>query len=50
MADHLAALAFSPQWGGRQADRVIQDRVSDVIAEKILTGEIQKNRPWQFTL
>jgi ATP-dependent Clp protease ATP-binding subunit ClpC len=50
LSTSLAKEAFSPQWGGRQADRVIQSKVSDVIAEKILRGEIKPNTPWQFSL
>lgn len=47
---HLAREAFSDEWGGRQADRIIQNRVENVIAEKILTGEIVKNKTYRFGL
>lgn len=50
VAQKLAKEAFSAEWGGRQADRVIQNRVANVIAEKILKQEIGKNRPYLFRL
>jgi ATP-dependent Clp protease ATP-binding subunit ClpA len=46
----LAREAFSDDWGGRQANRVIQNRVENVIAEKILAGEIVKNQLYRFSL
>lgn len=49
-APAVAKLAFSDEWGGRQADRVIQAKISNVIAEKILSGEIEKNKLWLFKL
>jgi len=36
----LSREGFSTKWGGRQIDRIIQERVANVIAEKILKGEI----------
>ena len=50
VAKILAKQAFSDEWGGRQADRVIQNQVESVVAEKILTGEIVKNQPYLFSL
>ena len=47
-AERLAQEAFSDEWGGREADRIIQNKVSNVIAEKILKGEIVKNQPYRF--
>lgn len=46
----LAKQAFSDEWGGRQADRVIQNQVESIVAEKILTGDIVKNQPYLFSL
>ncbi|MEA3355042.1 MAG: ATP-dependent Clp protease ATP-binding subunit [Patescibacteria group bacterium] len=40
----LANLAFSKKWGGRQADRVIQEKIMNGIASKILKGEIKKKQ------
>jgi len=37
---------FSTKWGGRQVDRVIQEKVANLIAEKILKGEVKKRQPW----
>lgn len=50
VAKLLAKEAFSDEWGGRQADRVIQNRVESVVAEKILKNEILKNQPYLFSL
>lgn len=50
VAKVLAKEAFSNEWGGRQADRIIQNKVSNVVAEKILTGEISKNQSFVFSL
>lgn len=49
-AKKLALEAFSEEWGGREADRVIQNKVSNLIAEKILSGAIKKNLPYSFKL
>ncbi|TSC77008.1 MAG: ATPase AAA-2 domain protein [Parcubacteria group bacterium Gr01-1014_31] len=40
--DELAAAGFDPQYGARPLRRVIQERVDDVIATKILRGELQR--------
>ena len=50
MAKILAKAAFSDEWGGRQADRIIQNQVESVVAEKILKNEIVKNQPYLFSL
>ena len=42
----LSREGFSTKWGGRQVDRIIQEKVANKIAEKILTGEIKKRQPW----
>lgn len=42
----LSREGFSTKWGGRQVDRIIQERVANVIAEKILKGEVKKRQPW----
>ena len=38
----VSRLGFSAKWGGRQADRIIQEKVANRIAEKILKGELKK--------
>ncbi len=40
----LAEAGFSQKWGGRQIDRVIQDKIMNQIATKLLTGEIKKQQ------
>jgi ATP-dependent Clp protease ATP-binding subunit ClpC len=40
----LAEAGFSEKWGGRQVDRVIQTKVMNQIATKLLTGEIKKQQ------
>ncbi len=42
----VAELGYEPQYGARPMRRVIQDKIEDLIAKKILTGEIQKNQPF----
>lgn len=44
--EQISGEGFSPKWGGRQADRVIQEKVANLIAEKILKGEVKKRQPW----
>lgn len=46
----LSREGFSTKWGGRQVDRIIQERVANVIAEKILKGEVKKRQPFTFSL
>ncbi|MEK7622835.1 MAG: ATP-dependent Clp protease ATP-binding subunit [Patescibacteria group bacterium] len=46
----ISRIGFSLKWGGRQADRTIQERVMNVIAKKILRNEIIKNQPVEFGL
>ncbi|MCX6816812.1 MAG: ATP-dependent Clp protease ATP-binding subunit [Candidatus Beckwithbacteria bacterium] len=45
---NLIADSFSTKWGGRQIDRTIQEKITNVIAEKILQGEIKKNQAFEF--
>ena len=46
----LSREGFSTKWGGRQIDRIIQERVANVIAEKILKGEMKKRQAFVFSL
>lgn len=39
-------LGYEPQFGARPMRRVIQDKIEDLIAKKMLSGEIQKNQPF----
>jgi len=47
--EKLAQLSFSEQWGGRQADRVIEEKVMNVLAEKIIKKQIVKGQTVKFT-
>ena len=38
----LATAGFSTKWGGRQIDRVIQEKVMNKLSRQILKGEIKK--------
>ncbi|MBT7483644.1 ATP-dependent Clp protease ATP-binding subunit, partial [Candidatus Peregrinibacteria bacterium] len=40
--DVLAKLSYDPDYGARPARRVIQDKVEDILAEKLLSGEFQE--------
>lgn len=42
--DQLTEEGFSHKWGGRQVDRVIQERLMNLIAKQLLTGEIKKQQ------
>jgi len=46
----IAADGFSAKWGGRQVDRTIQKKISNVIAKKILEGKIKSRQPVEFNL
>jgi len=38
----LAKIGFDPQMGARPMARVIQDRLENLLAKKLLSGEIKK--------
>lgn len=44
VVESIADQGFSQKWGGRQVSRVIQEKIMNVIAKKILTGEIKKRQ------
>jgi len=46
----IAKLGFSTKWGGRQVDRVIQEKIANQLAKKILKGEVKKNKTLIFSL
>ena len=50
MVKKLTELGFSKKWGGRQVDRVIQEKVMNVIAQKMLKGEIKKKQQVSFSV
>ena len=45
----IAELGYDPANGARPMRRVIQKRVEDLIAKKMLTGEIKKRVPFEVT-
>jgi ATP-dependent Clp protease ATP-binding subunit ClpC len=44
----VALLGYDPTYGARAMKRVIQDSVEDLIAKKMLKGEIQKQVPFEI--
>lgn len=46
----LAQMGFSPEMGARPMRRVIQDRVENVVAKKLLSGELTKGASYTITL
>ncbi|MFH0942649.1 MAG: ATP-dependent Clp protease ATP-binding subunit [Candidatus Beckwithbacteria bacterium] len=46
----ISHLGFSAKWGGRQADRIIQEKIANRIAEKILKNELKKRVAVDFSL
>ena len=39
----LAQLGFDPQMGARPMERTIQEKIEDILAKKLLSGELKKN-------
>jgi len=48
LIEKVARLGYDPTFGGRAMRRVIQDKVEDLIAKKMLAGEIQKQTPFEI--
>lgn len=44
----IAQLGYEPEYGARPMRRVIQQKVEDLIARKVLAGSIQKNTPFKI--
>ena len=44
----IAQLGYDPTFGARTMKRVIQDKVEDLIAKKMLAGQIQKKIPFEI--
>ena len=42
--DHIAKKSFSPEKGAREIRRVIQEDIENKIAERILAGQVQKDK------
>jgi len=41
--EHIASKAYSEEYGARNVKREIQNTIEDILADKILTGELKKN-------
>ncbi|MDP3954123.1 MAG: ATP-dependent Clp protease ATP-binding subunit [bacterium] len=48
LADYLAKIGFDPQFGARPMQRAVQDKVENLIAKKILGGEIEKGKEFEL--
>jgi ATP-dependent Clp protease ATP-binding subunit ClpC len=48
--EKLAEAGFNPEMGARPMRRVIQDKVENVVAKKLLSGELQKGSTYNVTL
>ncbi len=48
LIEKVASLGFEPTSGARAMRRVIQDKVEDLIAKKMLNGEIKKNEAFEI--
>ena len=49
VADYVAKAGFDPQFGARPMERVIRDKVENLIAKKILEGSIKKGREFSLS-
>ena len=45
----LAAKGYSPEFGGREMARVIQEQVENIVARKILEGELKRGSVFRLT-
>jgi ATP-dependent Clp protease ATP-binding subunit ClpC len=48
LAQSIATAAFDPLFGARAINRFIQDKVDNIIARKIISGEIKKGEMYAF--
>ncbi len=46
----IAEMAYSPEWGARELNRVIEDKVETPLAEKIIAGEINSGDTYKFDM
>jgi ATP-dependent Clp protease ATP-binding subunit ClpA len=46
----IAEMAYSPEWGAREINRIIEDKVETHIAEKIISGEINSGDTYKFDM
>jgi ATP-dependent Clp protease ATP-binding subunit ClpA len=48
--ERLAQLGYNPQMGARPMERIIQEKVENLLANKILTGELKKGDNYTVSL
>jgi len=41
-SEELARLGYSPVWGARELRRIIQERIEDILADQIISGNIKE--------
>jgi len=46
----LVHLGYDPQFGARPMRRVIQEKVENLLAKKLLSGEVKENQTYQITM
>lgn len=46
--EKIGKMAYSPEWGARELNRVIEDKVETLIAEKIIAGEVNPGDTYKF--
>ncbi|PJE50416.1 MAG: hypothetical protein COV29_04585 [Candidatus Yanofskybacteria bacterium CG10_big_fil_rev_8_21_14_0_10_36_16] len=49
VVEYVSKIGFDPQFGARPMQRAIQDKVENVIAKKILDGEIEKGKEFKLS-
>jgi ATP-dependent Clp protease ATP-binding subunit ClpC len=49
LAEKIAELGYKPAYGARPMRRIIQKKVEDLIAKKLLRGEVKKGEPFKIT-
>lgn len=48
--NQIAEMAYSPEWGARELNRLIEDKVETLVAEKIISGEINSGDTYKFDM
>jgi ATP-dependent Clp protease ATP-binding subunit ClpC len=46
LIDYIAKIGFDDQYGARPIKRAIQDKIEDLISEKILTNEVEEEKEY----
>lgn len=50
VADHLAGLGFNPEFGARPLERTIRTKIEDLLAGKILSGEVNMEGKYELAI